>query len=94
MQSLFLLAYLSPWTFGQNTTITTATNGDTRFDFFRFPSNAPDVRLDVPNLSVGRIELDVDDLDADINLNTNVAGLVSINAGIKGINLGSQPHDR
>jgi hypothetical protein len=40
------------------------------------------VLLNVPNLSVGRIELDVDNLQADINLNANVASLVSINAGI------------
>ena len=38
--------------------------------------------LNVPNLSVGRIELDVDNLQADINLAANVAGLVSINAGV------------
>jgi hypothetical protein len=36
----------------------------------------------VPNLSVKRIELDVDNLKADINLNANVAGLVSVNAGV------------
>lgn len=45
-------------------------------------STPPDVLLNVPNLSVGRIELDVDNLRADINLNANVAGLVSINAGV------------
>ncbi|KAK5005670.1 hypothetical protein LTR28_007428 [Elasticomyces elasticus] len=43
----------------------------------------PDVLLNVPNLSVGRIELEVDSLRADINLNANVGGgLVSINAGV------------
>lgn len=42
----------------------------------------PDVLLNVPTLSVGRIELDVDNLQADINLNANVASLVSINAGV------------
>lgn len=42
----------------------------------------PDVLLNVPKLSVGRIELDVDNLKADINLNANVANLVSINAGV------------
>lgn len=41
------------------------------------------MRLDVPELSVGRIELNVDNLEADINLNANVAQLVSINAGVK-----------
>jgi hypothetical protein len=42
----------------------------------------PDVFLNVPKLSVGRIELVVDNLKADINLNANVASLVSINAGV------------
>lgn len=32
---------------------------------------------------MGRIELDVDNLSADINLNANVASLVSINAGVQ-----------
>jgi hypothetical protein len=45
-------------------------------------STAPDVLLNVPQLSVGRIELDVDNLQADINLNANVASLVTINAGV------------
>jgi len=46
-------------------------------------ASAPDVYLNVPTLSVGRIELDVDDLQADINLNANVAQLVKINAGVQ-----------
>src|SRR4051812_7506827 len=37
-------------------------------------STPPDVYLNVPNLSVGRIELDVENLQADINLNAAVAG--------------------
>ncbi|KAB2569311.1 hypothetical protein BFW01_g6010 [Lasiodiplodia theobromae] len=45
-------------------------------------STVPDVYLNVPELSVGRIELDVDRLRADINLNANVAQLVQINAGV------------
>ncbi|KAF1988342.1 hypothetical protein K402DRAFT_306235, partial [Aulographum hederae CBS 113979] len=45
-------------------------------------ATAPDVVLNVPTLSVSRIELDVDNLKADINLNAAVAGLVSINAGV------------
>lgn len=45
-------------------------------------SGPPDVVLHVPELSVGRIELDVDNLQADINLHANVASLVSINAGV------------
>lgn len=46
-------------------------------------SGPPDVYLNVPQLSVGRIELDVDNLAADINLNAAVAGLFSINAGVQ-----------
>ncbi|TAQ89196.1 hypothetical protein B7494_g2478 [Chlorociboria aeruginascens] len=42
----------------------------------------PDVLLNA-NLSVGRIELDVDNLQADINLAATVASLVTINAGIQ-----------
>ncbi|OAP61560.1 hypothetical protein AYL99_03763 [Fonsecaea erecta] len=45
-------------------------------------STPPDVYLNVPTLSVGRIELDVDDLRADINLNAQVANLVTLNAGV------------
>ncbi|KAF2218805.1 hypothetical protein BDZ85DRAFT_226070 [Elsinoe ampelina] len=43
----------------------------------------PDVYLNVPELSVGRIELNVDDLRADINLNAKVASLVTLNAGVQ-----------
>jgi len=46
------------------------------------PGDAPDVYLTVPTLTVGRIELNVDNLKADINLNAQVAGLVQINAGV------------
>ncbi|KAK3718050.1 hypothetical protein LTR37_005476 [Vermiconidia calcicola] len=46
-------------------------------------ASAPDVYLHVPTLSVGRIELDVENLQADINLNANVAQLVRINAGVQ-----------
>jgi hypothetical protein len=45
-------------------------------------STAPDVYLNVPKLSVGRIELDVENLQANLNLAANVASLVSINAGV------------
>lgn len=45
-------------------------------------ASPPDVHLTVPTLSVGRIELDVDDLSADINLNAKVASLVTLNAGV------------
>jgi len=46
-------------------------------------SNPPDVLLRVPNLSVGRIELIVDNLQAEVNLAAEVANLVSINAGVQ-----------
>lgn len=42
----------------------------------------PDVYLRVPNLSVGRLELDVDNLKADISLSASVANLVSVRAGV------------
>jgi hypothetical protein len=43
----------------------------------------PDVLLQVPELHVGRIELIVSKLQADLNLNAKVAGLVSVNAGVQ-----------
>ncbi|KKY25278.1 hypothetical protein UCRPC4_g01917 [Phaeomoniella chlamydospora] len=63
-------------TVGSNSTSTSASSSTTT------TSTAPDVYLNVPNLSVGRIELDVDQLSADINLAASVASLVTINAGI------------
>lgn len=45
-------------------------------------SDPPDVYLNVPTLSVGRIELEVDDLSAELNLNARVASLVTLNAGV------------
>ncbi|KAK2033499.1 hypothetical protein LX32DRAFT_522851, partial [Colletotrichum zoysiae] len=49
------------------------------------PSSTPpaDVYLRVPELSVGRIELDVDNLSAEVNLAAEVAKLVTINAGVQ-----------
>jgi len=47
------------------------------------PTDPPDVYLNVPQLSVGRIELDVEQLSAEINLNALVANLVTINAGVQ-----------
>lgn len=47
------------------------------------PLGPPDVHLKVPQLSVGRIELDVDNLRADINLKADIARLVQINAGVQ-----------
>lgn len=46
-------------------------------------SSPPDVLLRVPELHVGRIELTVEKLQADLNLNAKVAGLVQINAGVQ-----------
>ncbi|KAI1749710.1 hypothetical protein F4782DRAFT_292226 [Xylaria castorea] len=46
-------------------------------------TSPPDVYLRVPELHVGRIELDVDNLSADINLAAQVASLVEINAGVQ-----------
>jgi hypothetical protein len=46
-------------------------------------STPPDVFLDIPKLHVGSISLDVDSLNADINLNANIAQLVQINAGVQ-----------
>ncbi|GJC86179.1 hypothetical protein ColLi_09017 [Colletotrichum liriopes] len=49
------------------------------------PSSTPpaDVYLKVPELSVGRIELDVDNLSAEVNLAAEIAKLVTINAGVQ-----------
>lgn len=43
----------------------------------------PDVLLRVPELSVKKIELDVDNLNAEINLAAQVASLVEVNAGVQ-----------
>ncbi|KAI0835621.1 hypothetical protein F5Y06DRAFT_275886 [Hypoxylon sp. FL0890] len=48
-----------------------------------YGTNPPDVLLHVPELHVGRIELDVDNLNAEINLAAEVANLVEINAGVQ-----------
>lgn len=45
-------------------------------------NNPPDVWLSVPNLSVDRISLIVENLTAQVSLTASVAGLVSINAGV------------
>jgi len=48
-----------------------------------YAGQPPDVKLQVPELHVGRIELVVDNLKADINLAAQVASLVEINAGVQ-----------
>ncbi|KAK3334539.1 hypothetical protein B0H65DRAFT_76184 [Neurospora tetraspora] len=47
------------------------------------PKGPPDVLLRVPELHVGRIELDVDNLRAEVNLAAEVASLVTLNAGVQ-----------
>jgi len=61
---------------GSPSSITTATIAPIASDA------PPDVLLRVPNLSVQKIQLIVENLQADINLNADVAGLVQINAGV------------
>jgi hypothetical protein len=56
---------------------TSATSGETGI-----LTGPPDVLLNVPTLHVGKIELDVENLEANINLNAQVASLVTINAGV------------
>ncbi|KIW90659.1 uncharacterized protein Z519_08442 [Cladophialophora bantiana CBS 173.52] len=89
--SLFCFFLLHPQILAQTTTSsksggsvsTTLSNSATLTPNPAFSSsNPPDVYLNVPTLSVGRIELDVDDLRADINLNAQVASLVTLNAGV------------
>ncbi|KAI0480729.1 hypothetical protein GGR56DRAFT_627312 [Xylariaceae sp. FL0804] len=46
-------------------------------------TSPPDVYLNVPELHVGKIELDVDDLSAELNLAAQIASLVEINAGVQ-----------
>ncbi len=45
-------------------------------------SNPPDVWLDVSNLSVDQISLVVENLKTHGSLSTNVASLLSLNAGV------------
>ncbi|KAG7291186.1 hypothetical protein NEMBOFW57_001198 [Staphylotrichum longicolle] len=46
-------------------------------------TSPPDVLLRVPELHVGKIELDVDNLRADLNLNAEIANLVTLNVGVQ-----------
>ena len=46
-------------------------------------TSPPDVRLRIPELHVGKIELDVDNLRADLNLNAEIANLVTLNVGVQ-----------
>lgn len=86
---LFLLTPLiaaqsstTPNTSASNPTTTSPSSTPTLTPTTAAASTPADVYLNVPTLSVGRIELDVDDLRADINLNAQVANLVTLNAGV------------
>lgn len=61
----------------------TGGEGGTSASPFPTGTSPPDVHLRVPELHVGRIELDVDDLRADLNLNADIAKLVTLNAGVQ-----------
>lgn len=45
-------------------------------------SNPPDVWFNVPNLSIDRISLVVENLKTRVSISANVASLVSLNAGV------------
>src|SRR4051812_20369632 len=47
----------------------------------REPSHEPDVFLNVPDLHVGEIRLDVENLRADLSLSTRLANLLELQAG-------------
>lgn len=92
LSTLFAGALIVPSSFAQ-TAVTTAkattapfsnsTGSTTASSSVAATSGPPDVYLNVPELHVGRIELDVDNLQADINLAATVASLVTINAGVQ-----------
>ena len=46
------------------------------------PSGEPDVLLDVPNLKVEEITIEVDNLQARLNLEARLANLLHLNAGV------------
>ncbi len=48
----------------------------------RTPSDKPDVYLRVPEIHVGEIYLDVEDLDAHLSLQAKLANLVQLTAGV------------
>ncbi|KAI1486121.1 hypothetical protein F5X96DRAFT_656631 [Biscogniauxia mediterranea] len=65
------------------TTTTGESSSSTTTSSSSYGTNPPDVLLRVPELHVGRIELDVNSLQAEINLAAQVANLVELNAGIQ-----------
>lgn len=83
IRALAIAAYCLSFALAQNGTSPTSVQATTTSSGSDSLQTPPDVKLNVPTLSVGRIELDVDQLSADINLNANIASLVSINAGVQ-----------
>lgn len=95
LATIFLFLSFSSYTLAQTGTTTAVTPPLTSSAIFTngtstapptvepTSSTPPDVYLNVPELHVGRIELGVEELQADINLNARVAGLVQINAGVQ-----------
>ncbi|KAJ2991267.1 hypothetical protein NUW58_g2572 [Xylaria curta] len=72
-------------TSSSETTTPTSSEDDTTTSSGSNPSGTspPDVYLNVPELHVGKIELDVDDLDVELTLAAQIAALVEINAGVQ-----------
>jgi len=65
-----------------STTTSTTTTSTSASSTPTTDDTTPDVHLRIPELHVGRIELDVDNLQANLNLNAKVAQLVQVNAGV------------
>lgn len=74
-----------PSSASQSTRTPTSTGGSSEGSAPPLPTGTspPDVLLRVPELHVGKIELDVDNLRADLNLNAEIANLVSLNVGVQ-----------
>lgn len=91
--TLLSAIHVSAQTAASSATVTTAprttTSASSNSTSTRSRSSAatagapPDVYLSVPELHVGRIELTVEKLSADLNLNAKVANLVQLNAGVQ-----------
>lgn len=91
--TLLSAIHVSAQTAASSATVTTAprttTSASSNSTSTRSRSSAatagapPDVYLNVPELHVGRIELTVEKLSADLNLNAKVANLVQLNAGVQ-----------
>lgn len=85
--AIFLVLHVSAQTAASSASATTAprtiTSARNSTTSAATSGAAPDVYLNVPELHVGRIELTVDKLSADLNLNAKVANLVQLNAGVQ-----------